>query len=124
MKGRKPWASSVTNYYARNFLRGTKMSICLHLFFLILEWNLIVRSDNIVNLAIGDLEWSDDCLIVFLKKSKTDQEGVDALTPFHVYFNPTDPSICPGVALGMYLFSNLGIIINNKKLFPAEHQYN
>jgi hypothetical protein len=108
----------------KKFFEGDKDEYLFALVFLILEWNLIARSDNIVNLAIGDLEWSDDCLIVFLKKSKTDQEGVDALTPFHVYFNPTDPSICPGVALGMYLFSNPGIIINNKKLFPAEHQYN
>ena len=68
-KERKPWASRVTNFYARKFSRGAKMSICLHLFFLILEWNLIARSDNIVNLAIGDLEWSDDCLIVFFEKS-------------------------------------------------------
>ena len=65
-KERKPWASRVTNFYARKFSRGAKMSICLH-FSLILEWNLIARSDNIVNLAIGDLEWSDDFLIVFIK---------------------------------------------------------
>jgi hypothetical protein len=62
--------------------------------------------------------------LLFFFKSETNQEGVDALTPFHVYFNPTKPLICPGVTLGMYLFSNPGIIINNNKLFPAEHQYN
>jgi hypothetical protein len=109
----------------RKFLEGEKDEYMFALLFLVLEWNLIARSDNIVNLAVGDLEWSDDCLIIFLKKSKTDQEGVDALMLLHIYFNPLDPCIlCPGITLGMYLFSNPGILTNNKKIFPAAHQYN
>lgn len=40
------------------FLEGNKDEyIFVHLF-LVLEWNLIVRSDNVVNLAAGDLHWS------------------------------------------------------------------
>jgi hypothetical protein len=108
----------------RKFFEGGKDEYMFALLFLTLEWNLIARSDNIVNLAVGDLEWCDDCLIIFLKKSKTDQEGVDGMTPFHIYFNPLDPSICPGLAMAVYLFANPGILRNNKKIFPAAHQYN
>jgi hypothetical protein len=123
-EGKEAMSFQCYKLLCKKFFEGEKDEYLFALLFLVLEWNLIARSDNIVNLAIGDLEWSDDSLIIYLKKSKTDQEGVDSLTPFHVYFNPTEPSICPGVALGMYLFSNPGIIMNNKKLFPADHQYN
>jgi len=56
----------------------------VHLF-LLLEWNLIARSDNIVHLHVHDFEWESDSLLIFLKRSKYDQEGQHGRTPFHIF---------------------------------------
>ena len=66
----------------KNFSEGGKDEDLFALVFLILEWNLIARSDNIVNLAIGDLEWSDDCLIAFFEKVKDRPRGCRCPHPF------------------------------------------
>jgi hypothetical protein len=71
-EGKEAMSFQCCKLLCRKFLEGEKDEYMFALLFLVLEWNLIARSDNIVNLAVGDLEWSDDCLIIFLKKSKTD----------------------------------------------------
>ena len=53
--------------------------------FLLLEWNLIARSDNIVHLHINDFEWESDSLLIYLKRSKHYQEGQHGMTPFHIF---------------------------------------
>ena len=53
--------------------------------FLLLEWNLIARSDNIVHLHVNDFEWKSDSLLIYLKQSKHDQEGQNGKTPFHIF---------------------------------------
>ena len=49
----------------KKFFEGGKDEYNFAHLFLTLEWKLIACSDNVVNLAVNDLEWSDDSLIVF-----------------------------------------------------------
>lgn len=78
-----------------------------------------------MNLHVNDLEFLGDSLLVYMKKTKTDQEGNHGRLPYHCYFNSSQPHLNLGLALGLYLLSNPGIITNpHNKLFPAEHQYN
>lgn len=77
-----------------------------------------------MNLNVNDLEWGDDCLLIYMKKTKTDQEGENGRVPFHVYFNSETPYLNVGLALGLYLLANPGILSDpTNKLFPAENQY-
>jgi hypothetical protein len=88
---------------------------------LLLEWNLIARSDNVSNLHVNDFEFKDDSLLVYLKKSKKDQEGNDSQMPYCSYFNMVNPYLNLGLAYGVYVLSNPGILSNpTNKLFPSE----
>lgn len=109
----------------KKFLEGENDEYHFAHLFLLLEWNLIARSDNVANLHVNDFEFKDDSLLVYLKKTKTDQEGNDGKTPYHCYFNTVDPSLNLGLALGIYLLSNPGILSHpTNKLFPSDFQYN
>jgi len=75
----------------------------LHLVWL-LSFNLLARTDNIVNLHVRRMAWSGDSLCVRWGITKTMQSGEERLNdPAHVYANPYDASICPITALGLYL---------------------
>ena len=43
----------------QKFFKGKKDEYRFALLFLPLEWNLIAKSDNIVNLSLSDFEWSE-----------------------------------------------------------------
>ena len=49
--------------------------------FLTLEWNLMARADNCFSMQISHIEWSDDSLVFFFAKSKSDQEGARSENP-------------------------------------------
>ena len=91
--------------------------------FLTLEWNLMCRADNLVNLNLAHIGWEDDSLLSCIAKAKHDQEGEGAKTPWHIYANPCNPYVCPVLALGLYLFSHPGLLTNNSFLFSGNHQY-
>ena len=52
---------------------GTTESIITHCF-LVLEWNLMARSDNICARHINHVTWDDDSLVFYSMKGKGDQE--------------------------------------------------
>ena len=91
--------------------------------FLILEWNLMTRSDIVTSYHLNHIEWRNDSLVIFFAHSKGDQEGVNRREPWHIYDNPGQPSICPISALAKYLFSHPSILTGDRKLFPGRHQY-
>ena len=63
-------------------------------------------------------------MVICLKKTKTDQEGDNATTGFHVFANPQNPHLCPVLALGAYLLLNPGLLSEpGGKLFPSTNQY-
>jgi hypothetical protein len=57
-------------------------------------------------MGLNDIEWRDDSLILFLRKTKTDQEGREAQTPYHNYFNSCDPYLNLGLSLGCYFLKH------------------
>ena len=123
-EGKEVMSFACYNLLCEKFFEGSKDEYNFAHLFLTLEWNLIARSDNIVNLSVSDLEWNDDALIIYLKRSKTDQEGNNGKTPYHLYANPLAPHLSVVLALGNYLVTNPGVLKQDSKLFPAEYQYN
>ena len=55
---------------------GTTESIFTHCF-LVLEWNLMARSDNVCTTHINHITWDEDSLIFYFMKRKGDQEGLN-----------------------------------------------
>ena len=123
-EGKEVMSFACYELLCKKFFEGEKDEYNFAHLFLTLEWNLIARSDNVVNLAIGDLEWNDDALICYLKRTKTDQEGNNGKTPYHLYSNPLSPHLSVVLALGNYLLTNPGVIKENGMLFRAQYQYN
>ena len=103
--------------------------------FLVLEWNLMSRSDNIVHAHLFHIAWEDDCLAFRFAKSKTDQTGRNSDQVWHVYATPDKPATCPVLALATYVFANPGLTnVDNftetdedgnpsGRLFPGGEQY-
>jgi hypothetical protein len=56
--------------------------------FVTLEWNLMARSENVVNAHILHVHWDADCLVFRFVKSKGDQTGKNHDQEWHVYANP------------------------------------
>ena len=54
--------------WALMFTKRSASSLCL-------EWNLMARSENVVNAHIFHVEWHADCLVFHFVKSKGDQTG-------------------------------------------------
>jgi len=73
---------------------------------LVLEWNLMSRSDNIVHAHLFHITWEDDCLAFHFAKSKMDQTGRNSNQVWHVYATPDKPATCPVLALATYVFAN------------------
>jgi len=71
--------------------------------FMLLQWNLLCRSSNTEDVAYSHMEWKDDCLLVYFRKQKNDQDGTRSKDPRHVYANPLRPELCPILALGIWL---------------------
>ena len=104
------------------FKAGGADNIFAHCF-LVLEWNLMARSDNIVHTTISHMEWQNDSLVFYFAKSKGDQEGVMENEPWHVYANPGNPFICPILALSRYCCCNPSVLAGECKLFESSDPY-
>ncbi len=90
--------------------------------FLTLEWNLMARSENVVQAHILHVLWEDDCLVFCFVKSKGDQAGRNCNQEWHVYANPHNPEICPVHALACYIFSNPGAFNANVDDIVNKHK--
>ena len=101
---------------------GTEDAMFAHLY-LILEWNLMARSDNCKILRLAHLEWRHDSLVFFFGKTKVDQTGEASDSPWHVYSNPFEPHLCPVLTLAKYLLSNPDLVTSDARLFPGNDQY-
>lgn len=73
--------------------------------FLVLQWNLLARSESVANIMLPHISWLDDALVIATPKSKADQEGVKCFAR-HLYANPANPTICPVLALALLVFGN------------------
>ena len=124
-EGKEVMSFECLKLLCKKFFEGQNDEYHFAHLFLLLEWNLIARSDNIVHLHVNDFKWESDSLLIFLKRSKHDQEGQHGRTPFHIFFNSENPYLNIGLSLGMYFFSHPGVLSNPKnRLFSARFQYN
>ena len=80
--------------------------------FLVLEWNLMARSQNVVDSHVENVYFDNDCLVFQFGKTKCDQTGKNADQLWHVYANPHNPAVCPVLSLSRYLFANPGVLID------------
>lgn len=62
--------------------------------FLIMQWNLVSRSESTKTLALDNMRWEEDHLKVYFPKHKSDQHGLTSTDPRHDYSNSLDPNIC------------------------------
>ena len=75
---------------------------------LTMEWNLMARSDNCVNMHVQLIQWKS--LIFYFGKSKGNQSGERTNDAWHVCSNPKNPFICPVLSMAKYLFCNPDIL--------------
>ena len=91
--------------------------------FLTMEWNLMARSDNCVNMHVQHIKWRSDSLIHYFGNSKVNQTRDTANDPWRVYSKPKNQTIYPVLTLSNYFFSHPDILTTYFKLFPGNHQY-
>jgi hypothetical protein len=91
--------------------------------FMLLCWNLICRSVNVVKVCYSHIEWIEDSLCIYFAHQKCDQSGERPKDPRHIYANPVMPEICPALSLGIYLLCFPPTNSNVKQLFPGAAQY-
>jgi hypothetical protein len=71
--------------------------------FLVLQWNLIARTATVASMMMEHIGWEGDALTVSTPKHKGDQEGAKCFAR-HLYANPSNPAICPVLALAVLIF--------------------
>ncbi len=109
MVGKKKMGFNVYKKICQKFLQEEGEEYIFSRAFVTLEWNLMVRSENVVNTHILHVCWDADCLVFCFVKSKGDQTGKNCDQEWYVYANPHTPAVCPVLALGCYIFANPGV---------------
>jgi hypothetical protein len=71
--------------------------------FMVLQWNLIVRSVTCAGIMLAHFSWKDDHLTITSPKHKGDQSGINVF-PKSVFANPLEPAICPILAIAVLIF--------------------
>ena len=74
----------VYKFIAKGLFESSKKEhVFVHLF-LILNWNLMKRSDNCVNMKVMHIRFHEDALVFEFAKSKGMQGGEDHVGPWHM----------------------------------------
>lgn len=124
-EGKKEMSFECLKLMCKIFAEGDNPEYAFAWPFLLLEWNLIACANSVCDLLMNDVEWRDDALLLFLRKTKTDQEGREGQTPCYIYFNLCDPYLNVGLSLGLYFLKHPNILTSTtNKVFLAEFQYN
>ena len=77
-----------------------------------MEWNLMSRSEYVVNLKIDLVYFEKDALLFDMGKTKTDQEGTkNVVHPWYFYSNSEQPEICPHLAMARHIIAD-PVILN------------
>ena len=123
-EGKRPMTFEVYRLMCLKLFEGSNSEYLFAHCFLTLEWNLMARADNIVIITVPNIEWQDDCLLIYYPKSKGNQFGERNDIPLHVYSHPDKPHLCPVLALAKYMFSSPNVFAEeNCFLFPGTSQY-
>jgi hypothetical protein len=99
MVGKKKMGFDVYKKKCKKFLQKEGEECIFACAFVTVEWNLMARSENVVNAHILHVHWDTDCLVLRFVKSKGDQMGKNRDQEWHVCANPYTPSVCPVLAL-------------------------
>ena len=92
--------------------------------FLVLDWNMMSRSESVIESNIDLISQQKDCINIDLGKTKCDQEGLKYVDyPLHLYSNPQEPCICPVLALCRLLICHPMILQGQRPLFEGVSQY-
>lgn len=92
--------------------------------FLVVQWNLMSRSDSVETIMLSHIDWVGDALTIEEQGQKADQTGEDKY-PKHIYANPLNPSICPILALAVLVFSSCSSLdFRNHQLFNGTDSKN
>ena len=105
-EGKMPMSVAVFRFLCLGTLTATT-DIGMYLFahtFLLLTWAMVNRSVSTATLSFANIEWLGDCLVIGLPRNKCDQGG-DKAVRHHIYANPTEPAVCPVLALALYVFT-------------------
>ena len=123
-KGKKPMSLDVYKKLCLILYSGDDPEYVFAHLFLILEWILMARSDNCLQMTLTHLQWRNDSLVFFFGKTKRNQTGDANHHPWHVYSNPFEPEICPVLALAKYFMCHPQLLQKPKcQLFPGGNQY-
>ena len=122
-EGKRPMSFSVYENMCKILYKGDDDEFLFAHAFLTMEWNLMARADNCVNMHVNHIQWQDDCLLFFFGKSKKNQTGDASDRPWHVYSNPNAPHLCPVLALAKYLLTHPDLLQEGSPLFPGGSQY-
>ena len=71
--------------------------------FLILEWNLMARSESVVVAHVENISWSNGALVFKFEKMKDDQTGLNADQEWHVYATLTSQLLVQSLLL-LYIY--------------------
>ena len=91
-EGKEVMSFACYKLLCEKFMQGNRDEYNFAHLFLTLEWNLMARADSIVNLSLNNFQWNDDALIVYLRKTKTDQEGSNGKPPTTCTQIPSTPA--------------------------------
>ena len=126
VEGKQHMSFEVYNLMCEILSKGANTNNSEYLFahcYLVLEWNLMARSENVQSCHVNHIAWDNDSLLFYFPISKSNQGGENSHVPWHVYSNPFQPHLCPVLTLAKYLFSQSGILAVGDRLFPGKHQY-
>lgn len=88
-------------------------------FYLISQWNLMVRTSSVQCLNYQFINWSDDAMTIKVPMSKSDQTGERAFAK-HVYANPITPATCIVLSLGIHLLCSSYFQNGDFRIFPQD----
>lgn len=88
--------------------------------FIVLQWNLLARSESVANVMLTHVSWEEDALVIATPKSKSDQEGAKCFGR-HLYANPSNPVICPILAFAILTFSRVYHDVSAGELDAHDH---
>lgn len=123
-EGKRPMSYEVYKHLCESLSKSDDIEdIFCHLF-LVLEWNLMARSENCLLMSLTHVQWRNDSLVFFFGKTKRNQEGDGNHHPWHVYSNTFEPALCPVLTFGKYLLAYPQILLDERgPVFPGASQY-
>jgi len=114
--GKDAMSHACLKLLCQKFFKGNRDEYHFAHLFLLLEWNLIARSNNVSNLHVNDFEFEGNSLLVYLKKTKTDQQGSYSRMPYYCFINTVDSYLNLGLVIGVSVLSNPSILSNLKNI--------